>query len=196
MNDSNTKIVVSKLKIGQIEISLWDQEVSYNNAAKNERMVEVPLAEWFLKKHSNLIEIGAVTPYYFSITHDVFDIKDPYSKCIRERAENLNYKNKILLSISTIEHVGRGDYDEPAIDGLSLQTLLKMLEATIYLITWPRSYTRDIDAFAEYNNSIIKLKRVDDRKWERVNSLENVYYNSPYSYGNGLYIATNCEDLT
>ena len=81
-------------------------------------MIQVPLAEWFLKKHNyghTIIEVGAVTPYYFNVTHLIYDPYDTYEKCIKIRAEYIGYREKILLSISTIEHVCKPaiDYNKP-----------------------------------------------------------------------------------
>jgi hypothetical protein len=52
------------IKIGSIEFSLFLVE-GYNNPYSNERMIEIPLARWFIGRHNHqIVEIGAVMPYY------------------------------------------------------------------------------------------------------------------------------------
>jgi len=183
------------MKIGTVEIELWLKENSYNDAANNERMLEVPLAEWFRQKYPDLVEVGAVTPYYFNTSHIVFDPLDEKGSS-KTGAECLDYTNKTLLSISTIEHIGRGDYKQPVIDGLALEVLKKMMRAKTYLITFACSYKQDLDLFAEDAiKYVIKLKRVDLHRWELINSLKDVHYGEPFPGGNGLYVITNCEEL-
>jgi len=187
------------MKIGSVEINLFDEKNSYNDAANNERMVELPLAKWFLERHnySDIIEIGAVTPYYFESNHLVFDPFDTHERCIRLKAENIVYKGKILLSISTIEHIRLyGDYNLPVEDDdTALQVLLNMMMAREYIITFPRRFNKKLDDFVEQDERAIKLERVGHREWEKVGSLVDKVFNYPYSCGNGLYIITNCEDL-
>jgi FkbM family methyltransferase len=189
------------MKIGSVEIQLFDKKDSYNDAANNERMIELPLAEWFLKKHNyleSMIEVGAVTPYYFGKDHLVFDPFDKYEKCVRIKAEEIDYANKILLSISTVEHICK-KYNSGPIDwedDLALKVLLKMMKAKEYLITFPRRFNKSIDDFVEQEKEhIIKLKRIESHVWQKVESLVDVGFNHPFSCGNGLYIVTNCKEL-
>ena len=190
------------MKIGIVEFELFSKENSYNNSNNTERMVEVPLAEWFLKRcnfNNTLIEVGAVTPYYFNVSHLIYDPYDTYEKCIKIRAEYLCYREKTLLSISTIEHVCKSEvnYKLPVEnDNTAISVLLNMMSAKEYVITFPRRFNECLDNFAEQENEhIIKLKRTQPRTWERVQSLNDVWYNTPYLYGNGLYIVTNCKEL-
>ena len=185
------------MKIGLIEFDLYQVSNSYNDANTNERMVEIPIAKWFIDKYqSNLIEVGAVTPYYFDIMHSVYDITDKYKNSIRIDAKYLSYNKKNLLSISTIEHVGIGHYS-PEIDLLgSINLLNKMMESENYLITFPYSVNRELDSYVnKMNENIIRLKRVEDRKWEQVETMDNIYYNCPFNCGNGLIIITNQKEL-
>jgi len=115
------------MKIGTVDITLWSKENSYNNASNTERMVEIPLAEWFIKKYGNqsFMEIGAVSPYYFDISHHVFDITDPYEHCLKINVKDISYTNTRVLSISTIEHMGKKDYNLPEVPGLAIEVLKK-----------------------------------------------------------------------
>ena len=95
----------------------------YNVTWENERCVELALAfRWIEEKEaSNIVEIGAVMPYYdenpytphmgkIIFTHDVID---PYDEraTIRDFMENHDLSMKNVLTISTIEHIGTTDYD-------------------------------------------------------------------------------------
>jgi hypothetical protein len=187
------------MKIGKVDIGLWNNlangERLYNDAANNERMIEVPLALWFCHNHNNMIEVGAVTPYYFKTFHPIYDPLDEYATD-KISAASINYDGKTLLSISTVEHIGRGDYGLPKSDGLSLCILKFMMQAKTYLITFPRGYTEDVDMFAEaMPDNVLKFKRTENRKWEKVNSIIDVNYGFPFSCGNGLYVITNCVEL-
>jgi hypothetical protein len=191
-----------KMKIGTVELELFSKENSYNNSNNSERMVEIPLAEWFLKRCNydpTLIEVGAVTPYYFNVAHLIYDPYDIYEKCIKIRAEYIGYREKTLLSISTIEHIckSEADYNKPIEDDdTAVNVLLNMMSAKEYVITFPRRFNECLDNFAEQENEhIIKLKRTQPRTWEHAQSLNDVWFNVPYPCGNGLYIVTNCKEL-
>src|SRR5271157_2142104 len=180
------------MKIGTVEFELFDKKDAYNNAANNERMIELPLAEWFLKKHNyfkSIIEVGAVTPYYFESQHFVFDPFDTHKRCIKVKAQDVNYLDCILLSISTIEHIcSAGDYNVPIeTDKTALDVLQNMMKAKEYLITFPRRFNRILDDFVEQKKeNVIKLKRTNIKAWEKTESLVNMYLNIPYLGGNGL----------
>jgi hypothetical protein len=184
------------MRIGKVEIDLWLEENSHNDASNNERMVEVPLAQWFLNKYKDPIEFGAVTPYYFKSKHLIFDPTDPYENCIKLKAEDICYKKKTVLSISTVEHIGTGDYGMPVDKNMSVKVLIKMMKAKHYLITFPKAYNEILDVFAEnMPENIIKLKRIENQKWYVADTLKDVKYHYPFSCGNGIYIITNCEEL-
>jgi hypothetical protein len=78
----------------------------YNNTITCERCIEVALAKRFIQEFPSCMEIGAVSPYYFDIEHTVIDPFDPYEKSIRKNAEDLDFNQAEVLSISTIEHIG------------------------------------------------------------------------------------------
>ena len=59
---------------------------------------------------SNLIEIGEVTPFYADPEHPVYDLVTEKNTTIHKDAMEVDYKGKSVVSISTIEHVGHGDY--------------------------------------------------------------------------------------
>lgn len=80
-----------------------------------ERCLEIAIAKIWLKKNAkNIIEIGAVTLYYFKIIHDVCDPADSHQNVnLKTSMFDIDLVGKNVLSISTIEHIGIGDYGVP-----------------------------------------------------------------------------------
>jgi hypothetical protein len=188
------------MKIGTIEIDLWSKPAIIGSgppAINTERMIEVPLGLWFINKFKpELIEIGAVTPYYHEIKHTVIDPNDPWPHCIKNKAEDLNYTGLNILSISTIEHIYKGEYGQPDIPEKAIEVLQKMMQSNNWLITWAAGYHKYLDIYVEQNNlQSVKLHRTEFNKWAIVPSLLNYAYNEPFPFGNAIYLITNCKEL-
>lgn len=112
---------------------------NHNATRDNERGVELALAKEFLSLYDNILEIGAVSPYYFEeYTHPVYDLTDRHSKAI-EKDGRTNTSKYNVLSISTIEH-----FDKGAIE--FLENLPK--EGNKYLITCPLGINKELDEYA------------------------------------------------
>ena len=178
------------MKIGTVEIELWDVEGVTGSgppAVITERMVEVPLAQWFLQQYGpDVVEVGAVTPYYYpDVRHSVVDPGDSWDGCRKEDAHNLDYSGKNLLSISTVEHIGNPEL-----------LLEKMFKADKWLITWAAGYKKSLDAHVESTGiPSLKVFRKEHSVWELRDSIVDVPYDKPFPYGNAIYILTNCEEL-
>lgn len=141
------------------------------NASKiNERSVEVPLSHYFLQKFGpdNTIEAGAVSCHYFDSPHRIIDLAE-----IHPRVENLNaldvdYTGKNVVSISTIEHMCKREYNNGS-DQDSITFLEKVIkESDNYLITWGMAYNQVLDDYVRENNiSRFHLRRVNwNNEWE------------------------------
>lgn len=129
------------------------------NGDKTERIVELPLIAYFLnlfKYSSEIIEIGCVSPYYFDTKHSSYDITDNHKSCIKINAKNLNFKNKYVLSISTIEHFNVDNYNIPKSEFLDpYDFLLELVSVSKkYLITFPLGYNSELDKKILMNNII------------------------------------------
>jgi hypothetical protein len=115
-----------------------------------ERTVELALADWWLTQvlSENLVEVGAVTPYYWpNRVKNVVDPIDPHPQvCDRSSILDLDMRGKSVLCISTLEHVGSGEYGLPP-DPSALRTAVKKLfaEATAFLVTMPTGYSSRAD---------------------------------------------------
>ena len=102
-----------KITIGRQEFTLY-RKPGYNSPAKNERTVELPLGLWYYGLYGgNLLELGAVVPYYRSCCkHSVVDLVDPYANSIRLDLTEIKAWPEVVLSLSTIEHIGFNDYSK------------------------------------------------------------------------------------
>jgi hypothetical protein len=175
---------------------------SYNSTKHNERCVEVSLAFDFLKrfKYESVIEIGAVVPYYCdNIIHTVYDIVDPYEKCIRTdlTKTNFSFDNLNVLSISTIEHIGNGDYGLEIDRNAGIIFLKKIInESKNYLITFPWGYNKLFDnQILENKINFTLVKRISEFEWihDITNNIDDILYNYPYSNGNSVILITNIK---
>lgn len=184
------------IKIGSVNFNLFLVKGNCGDPWSTERMIEVPLALWFMKKHNNqIIEIGAVTPYHTSIQHKVIDPYDGYPKCIRKDVNDLTYENENILSISTIEHVGHGEYNQKMNFNETQDALERIRKSNSYLVTWPIGYNIELDNYVSGSNDLILLKRTDFQQWSVISDLSGVQYGKPWNCGNGLCVITNCKEL-
>jgi hypothetical protein len=95
-----------------------------------ERVVELAVANYWLNKVGNAVEIGAVTPYYWpGRVRMVIDPADEHRLVThRQSMFEFDFTQTDVLSISTIEHIGTGEYGvtEPGVS--SVNALAKLLE--------------------------------------------------------------------
>jgi hypothetical protein len=118
-------------------------------ARRTERTVELALADDWLRRASDPIEIGAVTPYYWP--NRISQIVDPADKhpLVTQHASlfNVDITGRDVLSISTVEHVGLDDYnlneEKSAIDAVQYIND----RADRFLITFPVGYNNTLDKF-------------------------------------------------
>ena len=181
-------------------------QLRYHEPFKDtERRFEIALLKYFLNKFSgdkDVMEVGAVSNYHFPISHKIYDAGEGGS-VINQLAENLNYEGKKVVSISTIEHIGKGDYGLPIHPYRCISVLNMMMEAELYLITWPIGYNTLLDYYARNiitgvnHQNVITAKRLDvDNNWEICNPpYFDFEYGKPFPVGNGLIIITNLPEL-
>lgn len=168
----------------------------YLEARMTERSVELALAKRYLDNFEggDVVEIGAVTPYYFA-NDKIIDIVDPTDEhnrvTIRKSLFECDFREKNILSISTVEHVGLQEYgmDEKKNVIDALQKILT--EAKSCFITVPLGYNALLDNWIRQNrnNPMIKImKREKDNHWIEIDSL--VYEDIEYGplWANGLAI--------
>lgn len=183
----------------QKEYSLFEHSFNcgYHETRMTERSVELSIAIEYLKSCQNdVVEIGAVTPYYFcdhKIT-DIIDPTDPHNRVnLKTSMFHCDLRGKDVLSISTVEHIGTQEYGmnekETAVDAIEKIRS----EAGHYFITAPLGYNQLLDEWVKENimNPEIRLmKRGINNHWTEIeNGVEEIEYTPLWA--NGLVIISN-----
>jgi hypothetical protein len=171
----------------------------YNNPRINERNIELPIAFWFIENYNdNLIEIGEVTPFYRDHQHPVYDLSSELPERRRD-VFDLTLADKNVLSISTVEHVGFGDYGNKPEPHLAIKAIKKIMkESRNYMITFPVGYNKelDIDVMEKLNMQYFIMFRDEANKWSMADhkNMAQYQYNNPYYAGNAICVITNITD--
>ncbi len=115
-----------------------------------ERCVEMALADRWLNdpKRTNVIEIGAVTPYYWpKRVESVVDPGDDHPLVTSKTSMmDLDLVGRHVLAISTLEHVGSGEYGQPPQPDEVMSAFRKLFrEAEAFLVTVPLGYNPTLD---------------------------------------------------
>ena len=142
-----------------------------------ERSVELSLARNYLEKcEGEIVEVGAVTPYYqadcFGKVKHIIDPTDRHIKVdIRKSLFDCNFEGQDVISISTLEHVGTGDFNFQEKHD-AVEAVNKILnEAKTCLITVPTGYNQMLDEWLihhKYDKEIRIIKRNCNNKWNEV----------------------------
>ena len=122
-----------------------------------ERTIEMALADIFLRAvgSERVVEVGAVTPYYWPGRLDtVIDPADDHD-LVSDRIGWADWtgSGEPILSISTFEHIGAGEYGlapDPDLTSAALDKLLQ--EHETFLVTYPAGYNPDLDRIVEGAN--------------------------------------------
>ena len=128
---------------------IGNHEFVYSTVGVGERIIELPLGDYFRKKFANnIVEVGAVLSYHYSdVNHLVVDKFDKNKGCLNIDANDFDCKVKNILSISTVEHMGISEYGEINIDekhGISFVNKVNR-DAKNYLITFPFGFNKKFD---------------------------------------------------
>lgn len=192
----------NEIEFSDLEFSLAGRKYylfqhSYNcgyfQTRMTERSVELALAQEYINEcEENIIEIGAVTPYYFydDKVSAIIDPTDIHKRVIRKSLFDCDLKGKNVLSISTVEHIGTSDYgmyeSKNVVDAID-----KILdEACSCLITAPLGYNMLLDQWVRENfksGEVSVLYRSVNNHWEE---LRECYRPIEYTtlWANGLLI--------
>jgi hypothetical protein len=103
-----------------VELDYCTQD--YNDAALNERTVEVPIAQHFVTSHRGLgLEVGAVLQHYGPVGWPVIDRYETGEGIINSDVFEWDVGADWIVAISTLEHV-RWD-EEPREEGGSVKAI-------------------------------------------------------------------------
>lgn len=178
----------------------------YNHASQNSRTVEVPIAlrailEARRKQPTvRVLELGNVLSHYGSISWPVVDLREP--GCIN--ADIMTWQSPerydLVISISTIEHIGYGRYARYTAPTTPAR-VLKRLRACLaprgrILATMPTGYNAALDdllrAGALGADRLWFMRRVSDaNEWAECSMEEALampYYDGGHRWGGGLVI--------
>jgi hypothetical protein len=159
---------------------------SFNATYCNERMVEIPIIKKIIKNNKNkkILEIGNVLSNYYNIKHDILDKYDE-SKLIKFKEDIDTFKPKekydIIISISTLEHVGydqehfkkEGKDNKKILN--TLKNIINNLVKELFIFTVPLGFNPILDNYIlnntltnKYNIQFYFLKRDKKLQWTEI----------------------------
>lgn len=144
---------VPRFRLGGAEFPffLHHDNCGANPANGTERAVELALADRWLSAApaDRVVEVGAVTPYYWP--GRVRRVADPADRhpAVTDPVpvERLDLTGRAVLSLSTFEHIGSGEYGlapDPAALRAAVDQLCRQAES--FLVTVPTGYAPGADA--------------------------------------------------
>jgi len=174
---------------------------SYNRTWMNERAVEISIIRTFVQRNppQNILEVGNVLSHYFPTYHDVLDKYEIASGVINEDVVQFeaNKKYDLIVSISTLEHVG---WDENPKDSTKIIRAIENLKRCLaekgtMVATLPVGYNQYLDTLLieekiKFTREFF-LKRIsEDNEWVESdrNEVLQLKYGDPYPGANGLVI--------
>ena len=155
----------------------------HNLTWTNERAVEIPIVRDYLNNnyrntnHSKILEVGAVLPHYFQFNFNVLDKFERGLGIINEDVVNYHPPQKfdLIISISTLEHVGFDDDDKDPMKILkAFDNLKKCLNKSGKIVfTVPIGYNPALDNLIfEHKLDLSEeyfLKRSSGINWKQIN---------------------------
>ena len=149
-----------------------------------ERAVEVPVARRVLERHAGkrVLEVGNVLSHYGPVDHDVVD---KYERA--DGVENVDVLDlparpeyDLVLTISTLEHVGRDEEPrDPTRAVAALEHLHRLLRpGGVLFATVPVGYNPELDRALA--NGPYELSAMRARPWREVSSAEA--FQCPYDF--------------
>ena len=155
----------------------------YNQTSLNEREIEIAIGlNWLKENRLDVIEVGAVMPYYTDVSHEVID---PYDEkaTIMDFMENHDLTLMNVLSISTVEHIGMTDYVEKealtrqyADEEAAINALKQILnQADNCLVSIPIGYNPCLDEWLSENLEKLNCFGYEKIPMREAGSLWNYY---------------------
>ncbi len=173
----------------------------YNFTWANERAVEIPIIMNFVEAYSNknILEVGNVLSHYFDCNHDILDKHEKSKNVMNQDIVDFQPSDKydLIVSISTLEHVGFDDKPKnPAKFYYAIQNLIKILKPQGKIIfTVPIGYNPEMvklkkDGEIEFTNLLYLIKISGNNAWKEASFKEacDIKYNTYMRSANGLVI--------
>ena len=179
----------------------------YNYTWINERAVEIPIVCKLINEYKDfeLLEIGNVLSHYFDLkNHDIVDKYEKAEGVINQDVIDYQPSKKydIIVSISTLEHVG---WDEKPKDPNKIFKAIENLKNCLVaggklVVTMPIGENPYLDKFLETGelkfNENYYLKRISlDNKWIDLGSdFYKAKYNHPYPAANVIFVGIHHKE--
>ena len=178
----------------------------YNVTWKNERCVEVPIVYEIVKQYESesILEVGNVLSHYFPVNHDIIDKYESFPGVINEDVVDYhpNKKYGLIVSISTMEHVGWDEMyvgwqgpREPAKMLRAVENLMALLsDEGLMIVTVPVGYHAELDRLLREGRIPFAeqycLKRISKNEWKQTNwdDIRNLAFGYPFPNTNGLVV--------
>jgi hypothetical protein len=134
----------------------------YNTTWRNERAIEIPIAQWFIaQREGRGLEVGHVLGHYQrGLSHTVLDLYERAAGVINEDVAEYTPSSPFdwIVSVSTLEHVGRDETPkDPAKAGHAISNLQSMLKPSgRMLITAPLGYSPGLDRVIEDGSTVVE----------------------------------------
>ena len=175
----------------------------YNATWRGERTVEVPIIWEIVKENADktVLEVGNVLSRYYSVNHDIVDKYEKVDGVINQDIVDFQPTKKynLIFSISTLEHVGWEEKDEPK-DPLKILRAIDKLKEILategkIVVTLPLGYNPQMDKLLkdnriQFNRKLCLKKIARDNQWQEVawEDIQNSKYNDPFKAVNGVLI--------
>lgn len=184
------------MKIDNYEFYYYDGTETYNSPQTNERRIELGILKHFLDLGGDILEVGAVSPYYWEPKHEVLD---PYDKKATIKEDILNYTkhHHTIISISTLEHIGRSaEYGDPELrPERAVEAFKHCLKLSdLFVFTVPLDCNHKLDEFFYYYYQPIQpvhfITRDKNNYWREIvrPDLSECRYGQPYHASNHLIV--------
>jgi hypothetical protein len=169
-----------------------------NTTMINERCIELALGIRYMDAvgHGSLTEIGAVMPHYGYCEHHIIDLfadDHPAGDVQAVDAETCYFTGRDVLCLSTVEHIGKEDYDNPDIDDQKAIRILDKItnESNSFFVTWGTRYHNELDTYVKDNldkYDWFGYIKKEEKLWEYTGTDMAVWdqeFDKPYRYANG-----------
>ena len=178
----------------------------YNDTKQNERAIEIPIVNEYIKPGISTLEIGNVLANYYTPQHKIIDLLEKAPNVINEDVSkfHLDEKFDLIFSISTLEHIGYNEgmvCDDPEVDpekiDRTMENIHKMLSKKgRFIFTIPINYNKELDnkilnnhysdLFEVEKMLFLNKNREDDWQEASWNTASARPYNMPPGNANGI----------
>lgn len=174
----------------------------YNFTNLNERCVEIAIIREIMEKYKGkrILEVGNVLAHYLKFAGDILDKYEKSPRVINQDAADFQtaHKYDLIVSVSTLEHIGRDDgSNDPDKIFSVLNNLRNCLSAEGLLIfTIPIGYNKSLDdnirqGKININEQYYLQRKSKNNQWAEIRAEEAwlCQYDFPYRAGNAILIA-------